>query len=283
MPANPPEQPLPPVPATRPAERPGLTIKGGWVVAATLSLFLIIPAIVVVIALATKSEPVADQPFDWAERQTWSRTFYTTYKSLERGMMSSARTNETYKDLGFHIEPDHQLAVMRCTALAKQSPPQFFNDATRQKLEAEIEALPDLFYAHFLLATWHQGHNDPFTAEKHLERAFAAAPAALMQHYVTPEGPSATSTAVPTLAFAADQIINDQLDRSVVLVFPHLTTDDEGFIYLPVYKAILRAEDPALPPGVPDLREKYQWFTFVGRIGRLPDETLPTAGTAGSP
>lgn len=273
----PPETPDQSEPSARPADRPGLTIKGGWAVAATLSLFVIVPAIVVVIALATKSEPVAEKPLDWSERTTWPRTFYTTYKSLERGMMSSARTNETYKDLGFHIEPAHQLAVMRCTALAKQSADGFFADATRKKLEAEVEALPDLFYAHFLLATWHQGRNAPAAAEDHLELAFAAAPAALMQHFVTPEGPSAAKSAVPPLAFAADQIIDDALDRSVVLVFPHLTTDAEGFIYLPVYKAILRAEDAALPAGVPDLREKYQWFTFVGRIGRLPDDVLPTA------
>jgi len=282
MPPEAPEQPVsapatsasPPASPPGPAERPGVTVKGGWIVAATLSLFLIIPAIVVVIALATKSEPEPAEPLDWAERQTWPRSFYTTYKSLERGMMSSARTNETYKDLGFQIDPAHQLAVMRCTALAKQPAEAFFTDATRQSLEAEIEAMPDLFYAHFLLATWHERDGDPAAAAPHYASAFHHAPAALMRHHVLPGGGSAAGVELSPLAYAADQIVDDELDRSVVLVFPYLTTDDEGFIYLPVYKAILRAEDPALPAGVPDLREKYQWFTFVGRIGRLPDVTL---------
>ncbi len=276
----PPPTPDQPEPSARPAERPGLTIKGGWAVAATLSLFFIVPAVVVAIALATKSEPVVQKPLDWTQRQSWPRSFYTTFKSLERGMMSSARTNEVYKDLGFHIEPAHQLAVIRCMAIAKHSPEAFFTDLTRQKLEAEIEALPDLFYAHFLLATWHHGRNALDLAETHYQLAFSHAPAALMRHHVLPEGGSAAGVELPPLAYAADQIVDDELDRSVVLVFPHLTTDAEGFIYLPVYKAILRAEDPALPPGVPDLREKYQWFTFVGRIGRLPDVALPTAGKA---
>lgn len=256
------------------SERPGPTIKGPWIVAATLSLFVIVPAIVVVVVLLTSNEKKPAPPLDWAQRQTWPRTFYTAFKSLERGMMSNARTNEVYKDLGFHIEPEHQLAVIRCMTLAKQPREVFISDETREKLEAELAELPDLFYGHFLLATWHELHGNPDAAEPHYAAAFANAPAALMRHHISPGGGSAVNTPVPTLAYAADQIVNDELDRSVALVFPHLTTDAQGFIYLPMYKAILRPEDPALPPGVADLREKYPWFTFVGRIGRLPDITL---------
>lgn len=257
-----------------PAERPGLTVKGPSVVAATLSLFLLIPAIVVVIALATRSEKTEAPPLDWDERVNWPRTFYTTFKSLERGMMSNARTNEVYKDLGFHLSPETQLAVIRCAAIAKQPREVFIEVTSRQQLENEIAEQPDLFYAHFLLATWYRLHEREALAETHLRQAFAHAPAALMRHHVTADGTDAADADVPTLAFAADQIVDDQLDRSVVLVFPHLTTDAEGFIYLPVFKAILRPEDPALPPGVIDQREKYPWFTFVGRIGRLPDVVL---------
>lgn len=260
-------------------ERPGHTVKGRSVVAATLSLFLLIPAITVVIALAAKTDKAEAPPLDWDQRANWPRTFFTTFKSLERGMMSNARTNEVYKDLGFHLEPETQLAVIRCATLAKQPREVFAQDASRRQLEDEIEALPDLFYAHFLLATWYQIHDRDTPAETHLRQAFTHAPAALMRHH-TPapgsntNGSDAAHMPVPTLAFAADQIVDDRLDRSVVLVFPHLTTDAEGMIYLPVFKAILRPEDPALPAGVVDQREKYPWFTFVGRIGRLPDVVL---------
>ncbi|MEM9419360.1 MAG: hypothetical protein AAGA25_09975 [Planctomycetota bacterium] len=256
-------------------ERPGVTVKGPWIVAATLSLFVIVPLIVVVIVMLTDQERQPDPPLDWSQRKTWPRTFYTTFKSLERGMMSNARTNEVYKDLGFHVTPDEQLAVIRCMTIAKQPELMFVTQATRARLEYEIEQNPNLFYAHFLLATWHAWHGDDAAAEPHYTTAFANAPAALMRHHVTPDGESAANTPVPTLAIAADQIIDDELDRSLVLVFPSLTTDADGTIYLPMYKAILRYEDPALPPGVADLQEKYRWFTFAGRIGRMPDETLP--------
>ncbi|MEM9915593.1 MAG: hypothetical protein AAF911_11580 [Planctomycetota bacterium] len=268
------EAPQHPPPSKPAAERPTLTIKGPWVVAATLSLFLIVPAIVVTIALLLPEQDKDNDPFVWADRHAWPRTFYTAFKSLERPMMSSARTNEVYKDLGFHIEPGHQLAVIRCMTLAKQPREVFTFDNTRQQLEAEVAERPDLFYGQFLLATWHELAGDPEAAEPYYTAAFRDAPAVLMRHHVTPDGDSATDQPIDTLAFAADQIVDDQLDRSVVLVFPHLTTDEDGLVFLPVYKAILRTEDPALPPGVADLREKYQWFTFVGRIGRLPDVTI---------
>ncbi|MEM9883096.1 MAG: hypothetical protein AAF800_09295 [Planctomycetota bacterium] len=257
------------------AERPGLTVRGPWVVAATLSLFVIVPAVVVAIALVLPEGGGEEPPLDYAERASWPRTFYTAFKSLERGMMSSARTNEVYKDLGFHVAPAEQQAVVRLGALAKQPAEAFFSNGSRSAIEAEVRDRPDLFYGHALLALWHEQHDDPEQAESHWTLAFRHAPAALMRHHTTP-GPdgdpvSAAGVPVPPLALVADQIVDDHLDRSLVLVYPHLTSDAEGFVYLPVYKAILRREDPALPPGVPDIQEKYPWFTWVGRIGRLPD------------
>lgn len=260
-------------------ERPGHTVKGPWVVAATLSLFVLVPILVVVIVLATKREASVEPPLDWEARADWPRTYYTAFKSLERGMMSNARTNEVYKDLGFHLSAEEQLAVMRCETLAKQPRELFTTETTRRQLEDEIVEQPGLFYAHFLLATWHTLHDDPVAAEAYFRQAFEHAPAVLMRHHLSAGGDKqsaakAAKAAVPTLAFAADQIVDDQLDRSVVLVYPYLTTDAQGFIYLPMYKAILRPEDPDLPAGVTDLREKYPWFTFAGRFGRLPDVTL---------
>ncbi|MEM1108625.1 MAG: hypothetical protein AAGH99_08045 [Planctomycetota bacterium] len=264
-------------PAASPTERPGFSIGGPWVVAATLSLFVVVPVVAVVIGLLAPETVKNNKPFVWADRQTWPRTYYTAFKTLERGPMASARTNEKYKDLGFHVDPAEQLAMVRLTALAKQDAEAFFSEATHRELDAIVAEQPELFYAHYLLATWHRGNGRPVAAEYYNEQAFTNAPAVLMQHFVTPDGPSAANTPVPTLAFAADQIVDDRLDQSLVMVFPHLTTDDEGFIYMPVYKAILREEDPTLPPGVPNLQEKYSWFTFAGRVGRIPDETINTA------
>ncbi len=60
-----------------------------------------------------------------------------------------------------------------------------------------------------------------------------------------------------------------------MLHYPYLETDDQGFIYLPVYKAILRHAVPTPLPGLADTTDKPLWFSFFGQVGRLPDQPLP--------
>ncbi|MEO1235720.1 MAG: hypothetical protein AAFX76_02910 [Planctomycetota bacterium] len=263
------------------AERPGLTVRGPWVVAATLSLFVVVPVVAVTIMFFADDPVVADdsaqQPAGlvWAERDAWPRTFYTTFKSLERGPMSSARTNKTYNEkLSPVLDPAEQLAVVRCTELALNPPDVFLGVPTRAALEAEIEDRPDLFYAHYLLATWHAAHGDPHAAEPHFAAAFRHAPAALIQRHATPAGTDAAGVELPPYALAVDRIIDDRLDRSTVLVYPFVRTDAQGMAYLPVYKAILRHADLDRLDAWIDVRQKPKWFTFAGDVGRLPDRTI---------
>ena len=243
----------------------------------TLSLFIVVPAAVVGIHLLITAE-ASDQPeppLVWAERTTWPRNQFTVFKSLERGQMSSARTNRVhYEKLGLQIAPEDYLVVQQAAELARQPLAGFESSATREALELLTRDAPGQFYPHFLMGTWHRLHDEADAADAAFERAFGLAPAALLRHHVDARGQTAAHRAAPSVRLIVDRIVDDHRDPSLVLVYPHLQTDAEGFIYLPVFKAILRDALPAPLPGLPDLGEKPMWFSFFGRVGRLPDVTL---------
>ena len=278
-----------PTPAETRKQRPAPKVKGSWVVAATLSLFLIVPTVTYVVWSLVSSQFVQHTPetegavgsLHWAERRDWPRNQFTLFKSLERGMMSSARTNETYRDFGFHVGPDTQHDLLQAAALARDEAA-FPSDAVRLQLEKLAERQPAAFYPRYLLGLWHQENDEPTEADRYFAEAFELAPAALIRRYTTGDGsgdPAADRT-VPTIAIGADQVIDDELDRSVVLVYPYLRTDAEGFVYLPVFKSILRQADPQAPPGFAPVDAKPRWFTFYGNVGRLSDAALPQVSAA---
>lgn len=252
-----------PVPQRR--ERPGTAIRGPWMIAVTLGIALLAPLITVVVFRAV-DEPTDDRavgaPLVWAERDAWPQNQFVAYKSLERGMMSAARTNENYKDLGFHVDPGEQAVLLGLADLVRRAESDFSAPGTLDELDGAVADTGGHFYAHFLRAAWHRLNGDADAAENDLADAFAAAPAVLIT------GPALDGG--ETLAFASDQIVGDRLDRSLVLVYPFLQPDHAGLIHLPVYKTILRRADPAVPAGVAEIDEHPRWFTWYGRVGRLP-------------
>lgn len=259
-------------------ERPGLTLGGGWIVAATLSLFIIVPLVSVGMwFLLIDPEKRADPPppLVWSERAEWPRSQFTVFKSLERGPMSSSRTNKVHNEkIGLNISAAELRAVLRCGGIAALPLDGFKSEETRRDLEQTLAQQPDLFYAHYLLGTWHRINDDPAAAEAAYTRAFALAPAALLRHHVDADGNDAASRPIPALALVADRIVDDRRDSTLVLQYPYLKTDGDGFVYLPVYKAILRPTDADRPAGAIDSTDKPLWFTFWGQVGRLADVTL---------
>ncbi|MEM7625964.1 MAG: hypothetical protein AAF333_10065 [Planctomycetota bacterium] len=263
-------------------ERPGLTLGGPWIVAATLSLFIIVPLVSVgawflLISPDKRADP--PPPLAWSERHNWPRSQFTVFKSLERGPMSSARTNKVHNEkIGLRVPPAEIRAVLRCGNLAALPREAFASDATRQILDDILAETPGLFYGHYLRGTWHRLRGEAAEAEAAYTRAFDLAPAALLRHHVGTDGKDAAYAAAPAVALVADRIVNDQRDSTLVLLFPHLKTDADGFVYLPVYKAILRQTDADRPAGVIDATDKPLWFTWWGNVGRLADVTLESPG-----
>lgn len=240
----------------------------------TLGIALLTPLITVLVyrAVDRPGEGPADHaPLVWAQRDAWPQNQFVAYKSLERGMMSAARTNEKYKDLGFHVAPGELAQLLDLAHLARRDAADFGSPSTLAELDLAVAQTRGHFYAHFLRAAWHQMNHDPAAAQDDRVAAFAAAPAALIT------GPALDGS--QTLAFGADQVVDDQLDRSLVLVYPFLEADAKGLIHVPVYKAILRRCDPAVPAGVAEVDDHPRWFTWFGPVGRLPalgDSADPT-------
>ncbi len=201
-------------------------------------------------------------PLAWDQRAAWPQNQFVAYKSMERGMMSAARTNEKYKDLGFHVDPGEQARLLDLAHLARRDAADFGSSSTLAELDQAVTQTRGHFYAHFLRAAWHRMNHDLDAAQADRVAAFAAASAALIT------APALDGS--QTLAFGADQVVDDQLDRSLVLVYPFLDADAAGLIHLPVYKAILRRCDPAVPAGVAEVDEHPRWFTWFGAVGRLP-------------
>ncbi|MEM8781573.1 MAG: hypothetical protein AAGE65_01845 [Planctomycetota bacterium] len=265
-------------PSTSTPDRPA-TIAGPWAVAATLSLFVVVPAVVFVAWQVMEADfaDVEREPLVWSQRTTW-RAYDVKAKPLEHGVMSQARTGKTYKDYGFAPTEDLVASIARCRALA-ESGAAFFTGDTHEALIAEWESVEGHFYAAGLLALWYAdavaATGDALGAEAAEEwwtRAFAAAPAALVQSVQGTGGAPAAGQNVGTIAIAFDTVDPeaDAIDTELVLVFPGVRTDANGGWYLPIFKTIFRVIDPALGPPVPNDPQQSVWLTHVGGVGRLP-------------
>ena len=267
----------PPRTASGEEDRPA-TFAGAWAVLATLSLFIVVPAIVFV-AWTLMQRDFADVehgPLQWKDRADWP-VYDVKAKPLEHGVMSQARTGKTYKDLGFHPSEELLASIGRCRELAERE--DFLTGEVHDALVAEWEAQGDQFYSAALLALWYadaaETLKDPLgakAAEEWWTRAFAAAPAAVVQRVLTSADEPNPPTAVGTIAIAFDTVdeTTDTISTDLVLVYPHVRTDAEGVWRLPIFKTIFRVIDPALGPPVPNDPLHSTWLTHVGQVGRLP-------------
>lgn len=261
------------------ADRPS-TVAGPWMVLATLSLFVVVPASVFIAWQVMEADfaDVEREPLVWAERARWP-VYDVKPKPLEHGVMSQARTGKTYKDYGFDPGEAMIQSIARCRALA-ESGDAFFTGDTQDALAAEWEAQPNHFYAAALLALWYQNAvaatGDAMGAEavdEWWELAFAVSPAALVQGVSNEAGEAVGDFDVGTVAIAFDTVDPeaDAIDTElVVLVFPEVRTDASGVWHLPIFKTIFRVIDPALGPPIPNDPQQSVWQTHVGQVGRLP-------------
>lgn len=255
---------------------PARGFDGRWLVAATLSLFVVVPIFVYALFAIVRPGGVAPvpEPLFYAERETWP-AFGLTPESLEREMMSRARTNQRYVELPFDITAEEEAALADCVALARR--PDFL---TAEGLDEQLQALSPRarFYADALLALRAEHRGEADLATERWTAAFAAAPAALHQRVHRPDGSPAAGADVGTVAFVFDRITEaDTIDPSLTLVYPGVTTDENGLWTLPLFKSIFRIVDPPAAPaggGGPNMFSPQATVTFPGRVGDLDAVTL---------
>ena len=255
-------------------ERQGL-FSGKWLLLLTLGIALCVPLITIgTWWLVDWHLQQSEQRPEWENRHTWEG-LPTTAQSFRRGLMSSARTGKTYEDFGFHLSAGTEDAIRRCVSLARLPRAEFTRPAVRDELEKIIGERPELFYAHYLLGTWHRLRDEPELAARQHKKALAHAGAVIIQPYRLTNDQAAAKRPVGSLAIALDRVQNDVLVQNLKLVYPHLRTDARGRVYLPVYhKTLYRMTDPA-PTTQPRGKVESGWFTFPGRIGRRPTQSPP--------
>ena len=264
-----------------PPDGPPGRVRGKLVIAITVALCLVVPLFTVALATFTDEIRTAeDPPLVWAERKTWP-ALDVHYRSMQRGLMSAARTNEKYRDPGFHPAPGTRTAAETGNALAARlsaAADRAGTDALAAllpELRSHAETFPAQPHAAYLLAIGLDRLGRADEAESAYRRAFELAPAALVRRFTLPTVAPAAGYRVDDLWIGVDEVVDDTVRQAVVYRYPALVADADGEVFIPVPKAILRLHDPTAPPPGPDRVDATAWFTFPGNVGRLPTTSAP--------
>lgn len=203
----------------------------------------------------------------WAERADWpQRPVRET--TLAASGVQRLFTGAEWRELSLSVPEAEERAVAELAELARSEA--FTQDATRDRIEQLLAEQPELFYASYLLATWHRVHGNDAEAEAHYQRAFAEAPGALRQPFVTPHYQGLSHLEVGSIEIVCYRATAGEVDDTLRLVFPELETDANGHIAVPVYKSVLRIAERDEPAGLEARHADPEHFQFPGRIGTLP-------------
>jgi len=250
-------------------EKPGL-INGKYILLALLVTVVGCAAFwLVTNAWVRRSLVVTDEPLDYAARAAWPTppVKHTTMEIPVSNYMPTG-PQAKWKTVNLGLSPLERELVDETAALADGAA--FTGDATRERLSQITDQYPRLWYPRWLLGQWHALRGDAAEADRHFDEAFRLAPAALLIPYVDPAGDPMAGLPVGTIALACDQADGETIDQSLRLVYPSLTTDDTGRVYLPAYHTILRFADWPQPAGYQaQLGAEYQWFEFPGKLAQL--------------
>ncbi|XAL99108.1 hypothetical protein OT109_16190 [Phycisphaeraceae bacterium D3-23] len=265
-------------------ERPG-GINGLWFIAITLSLFLVVPAIVIGV-LQFAPGPAPPEPLDYAQRAAWPAQELRS-RSLEYDMFVAAETGKRYRKAHFPLSDSDEAMLHQAAWLAQQD--DFFtNESNYEKLVEWADRHETQFYPPYLLAQWLLANDRAEDAGPWRTLAFERATGAIVQHLQYADGSPAADHTLPGVAIAFDRVIDGQLDTTLRLIYPAPTADDEGNLYLPTFESVYRLADPALPQGaqpgiyprdltlLPQTRTRQtpNWFSAPSRVGRLPSATV---------
>ncbi|MFK7788500.1 MAG: hypothetical protein AB8C95_03260 [Phycisphaeraceae bacterium] len=271
---------------TQPAEHQHATLSGRWMVALTMSLFLLVPTITYFSYMATQGTPQQVE-LDYDHRGQW---FMQPVKSrpLKYSKFVAAETGKQYKKTDLTIDPDVERILLRCSTLA-QSPEFFDNNETRDELLSYANDEANGFYPPYLLASWNLSNGDAAEHDRWMRIAFDRADTAIAQRLVDGKGQPVADYELPPVAIGYDRVIEGKLNATLVLIYPRPTSHANGFVYLPTYRSVYRLTDPALPLGVdpgfhptqltllpqPNGGSDPNWFSVPdGAVGRLDDAVI---------
>ncbi len=251
-------------------DKPGLI--RGKVVLAGLLLTLVIVALLwrEVDHRVRQSLAIDTAPLRWDQRAGWP-TPPVSHTTLEKPVSNyaPAPTQEKWRTVTLDISPLEEQTIKRCAELAASD--SFTEQATGDELQSIVAQYPypKMFYPRWLLAQWQSLHGEETVAAANFQQAFTDAPAVLIVPYVDTTGTAIADLEIGTIVIACDRADGKSVDQTLKLVYPKLTTDAAGRVYLPVYHTMLRAADLPQPPGYQCRYGSYQWFEFPGRVAGL--------------
>ena len=195
--------------------------------------------------------------------------------SLEPSRWQRLLGGGAWRNLPLQISAKEEELVTRCVKLAQRyrslrnRKRQFFEDEVRAELESILQEQPGHFYVEFLLGQWHRGAGSAELAARFWEQAFEHAPVTLRQRYQFADGRPLVGATVDSYEIECLRVRNGALDPSLRLLFPGLTTDDEGCIFLPVYETVCRRYSMSAPGGHITKYPRLGYFR-AGCNGELP-------------
>ena len=261
-------------------------IRGRYAVLATLSLFIIIPAISIPVGLMLTGG-ARTLELDYNERASW---FMMPVKPrpLEYDKFVAGETGRQYRRTDLILAAEVEQVLQACVRLA-QSEDFFASADTRDQLADYAADEANGFYPAYLLASWYQFNGDDAAFLRWISLAYDRAQGALAQRLIDKQGEPVGGYRVGPVAIGYDRVIDGQRNATLVLVYPAPISEDTGYVYLPTYRSIYRLTDPALPAGVdpgihpirltflpqPAQGEQPNWFAVPdGAVGQLPDAVI---------
>ena len=263
--------PQPSAPSTKRRDKPNL-IDGRLLIAGS-TLGCVVLFFIVWGSLRSVERHVHDSRpvLSWADRANWfaPAVIKTTLVKPNAGNAQYTYNKPRYRDPGFEISSEEEQAVQACAKLAAS--PDLSDDSTRQSVLQHADS-QDNFYAHYLLATWFQLNNDPSAADAEYQQAIADAPKIIVIRYTDEQDNPVPNLELDRIEIGCDRVTHggETLDQRLVLVYPHLTTDATGRVYLAVYDTTYRPVYLPQPAGYHVTYTPAEgWFMLPTRLGTI--------------
>jgi len=222
----------------------------------------------------------ADRELRWAERSSWVMPAVIGMTMVKPNAANAQYTYDKprYRDPGFDIEGEAERSAKDAADLADA--PGFLDETTVQRLmNTRHEGAG--FYTDYLLGVWLDKQGDQAASEDYFQEAFSHAPKVIAIRSLDNVGEPVADLELGPIRIGCDRVTDGgtRLDQTLVLAYPHQSTDSTGRVYLPVFDTTYR---PVALPQTPGYEIDYDlsegWFKLPSRLGSMIATVEP--GTA---
>jgi hypothetical protein len=208
----------------------------------------------------------------WVDRESWHApaVIQATLVKPNAANVQYTYNKPRYRDPGFVISPEEEAAVL---AYAKLAADPGFTDLSNEDFFYGLADSSQYFYAKYLLATRYSLGNDSEKSAPNLyQQATDLAPKIIVIRYTDAQGNPVPDLKLDRIEIGCDRVTNEgtSLNQRLVLIYPNLTTDATGRVYLPVYDTTYRLVYLSQPDGYQITYTPNEgWFKLPTRLGTI--------------